>query len=91
MQPPPTATHAVFLLHGIWGNPTQMYTLKDTLVERAESEGANIDVWCCESYRGPKTFDGVDICADRIIQEIHIKIKDFDRDGRRATKFSILG
>lgn len=86
-----TTTHVVVLLHGLWGVPTQMNTLRDELVARADREGADVVVHACESYKGAKSSDGVDICADRAFGEIKDKIIELKKDGRKTTKFSILG
>jgi len=88
---PSTATHVVFLLHGLWGNPTHMHTLRDALKARAHTLNCNLLVWCCESYQRSKTFDGVDICADRVIHEITDKITEARKSGSSVQKFSILG
>lgn len=84
-------THIVFLLHGLWGNPTQMHTLRDALTTRAKEMRRNVRVWCCESYQRSKTFDGVDVCADRAIHEITEKIEETRKSGSLVQKFSILG
>lgn len=86
-----TTTHVVVLLHGLWGVPTQMYTLRDELKARADQEGADLVIHACESFQGAKTSDGVDICADRAFGEIKDKITELRKAGRKTTKFSILG
>jgi hypothetical protein len=86
-----SSTHVVFLLHGLWGNPTQMYTLREALNSRAKELHRNVRVWCCESYQRSKTFDGVDVCADRAIHEITEKIEETRKSGSFVQKFSILG
>jgi hypothetical protein len=86
-----SAIHVVFLLHGLWGNPTQMYTLRDALKSHADEVRCNVRVWCCESYQRSKTCDGIDICADRAIDEITEQITTIRNSGKFIQKFSILG
>lgn len=88
---PSTTTHVVFLLHGLWGNPTHMYTLRDALNARADALDCNLLVVCCKSYQRSKSFDGVDICADRVIHEITDRITETRKSGSFVQKFSILG
>ncbi|KAF8335816.1 putative serine esterase-domain-containing protein, partial [Cantharellus anzutake] len=86
-----TQIHAVFLCHGLWGRPEHMHTLRRVLQQRADSTGHILEVHCCESYSDVKTYDGVDVCADRVVEEIHSKIEDYRKASQEVRKFSILG
>jgi hypothetical protein len=68
-----------------------MYTLRDALIARAREMHRNVRVWCCGSYQRSKTFDGIDVCADRVIHEIIEKIEETRRSGVCVQKFSIIG
>lgn len=85
------SAHVLFLLHGLWGWPDHMYALRDALLARAREYQASVDVYCCQSYQGTRTYDGVDVCADRVVDEIHRKIKALRDSGCQIDKFSILG
>ena len=86
-----TSTHVLFLLHGLWGWPSHMHVLRDVLLEHAREHQASVDVYCCQSYQGTRTYDGVDVCADRVVVEVHSKIKTLRDNGCSVDKFSILG
>jgi hypothetical protein len=83
--------HVVYLLHGLWGNPTDMHALRDSLQLRADKEETSINIYCCQSYRASKSYDGIDVCADRVIDEITQHMNGLSATGRRVRKFSILG
>ena len=36
----------------------------------AREHQASVDVYCCQSYQGTRTYDGVDVCADRVVVEV---------------------
>ena len=73
------------------GWPNHMHALRDALLEHAREHQAAVDVYCCQSYQGTGTYDGVDVCADRVVVEVHSKIKALRDSGRYVDKFSILG
>ncbi|KAF8315952.1 hypothetical protein DL93DRAFT_2034786, partial [Clavulina sp. PMI_390] len=83
--------HAVFLLHGLWGYQEHMFSLRDALTSRARNDGAAIDIYCSHSYEGTRTYDGVDVCADRAIAEVHAHISKLTAQGKAVDRFSILG
>lgn len=90
----PTLTpsiHAVFLLHGLWGWPEHMHALRDALHNQAEKQDASVDIYCCRSYEGTKTYDGVDVCADRVVAEIRQHIIEIQQSSHNVEKLSILG
>ncbi|CAG8577021.1 7167_t:CDS:2 [Ambispora leptoticha] len=75
------STHLVVCVHGLWGNPGHLQYLVDQLIKK---HGNSINI---SSY----TFDGIDICGDRLVEEIKEKIKSLKEDGIKITKFSIIG
>ena len=86
-----TFTHVLFLLHGLWGWPDHMFAVRDALLAHAREHQASVNVYCCESYQGTRAYDGVDVCADRVVDEVHGKMKALRDSGRQVDKFSILG
>lgn len=87
----PRPIHVVFLLHGLWGRASDLSCLKDTLDKEAASRatGIGVDVVICKSYERSKTYDGVDVCADRAVDEIRKYVAS--KPTGSVVKFSILG
>lgn len=89
------ATHVVFLLHGLWGFDYHMHSLRDALLAEQDSRSASqevqIVVHCCKSYQDWMTYDGVDVCADRAVEEIRERTSQLRSEGHRVSRFSILG
>ena len=83
--------HAVFLCHGLWGEPRHMYSLREALQNREQNGSCILRIHCCESYSGTKTYDGVDVCADRVVGEIYSTIELYRNASQEVHKFSILG
>lgn len=46
---------------------------------------------CSHDYAQTLTYDGVDVCADRVLGEIIKYVQDMSRTGLKPEKFSILG
>lgn len=87
----PENIHTVFLLHGLWGKASDLFCLKDTLEKEARSRATEeaVEVFICTSYESSRTYDGVDVCADRTVDEIRRYVDS--RTPRQVVKFSILG
>ena len=91
LHPSYLPVHAVFLCHGLWGDPSHMYALRDALEKRAEHEDFVISIHCCSSYRGTLSYDGVDVCADRVVDEVQREVNRLKIVGKKVVRFSILG
>ena len=68
-----------------------MHSLRDALQSREQPGGQMLRIHCCESYAGVKTYDGVDVCADRVVDEIYSTIEVYRKVSEEVCKFSILG
>lgn len=68
-----------------------MHALRDSLQVEARKQDVSVDIYCCQSYEGTKTYDGVDVCADRAVREIKQHVAELEQDGHQVEKFSILG
>jgi len=58
--------HAVFLIHGLWGNHNHFWCVESLLKEYHPS----IKVHACSVNEGNKTYDGIDVGADRVLAEV---------------------
>jgi len=57
--------HAVFLVHGLWGNKAHFWYLESQLQEKYPS----LKVHACAANEGNRTYDGIDVGGDRIVAE----------------------
>ncbi|KAK5115289.1 hypothetical protein LTR62_001489 [Meristemomyces frigidus] len=83
------ATHLVVLIHGFWGNPSHLRHLRDTLAEQRADEG--LYLLCPKSNRDNFTYDGIEVGAERITNEIQDTIKELQAHGAKLSKISVNG
>ena len=84
-----SAKHLVILLHGLWGNPVHLRHLRDTLHARRGDEG--LYILLPKSNKDSFTYDGIEVGAERITDEIHTTLKELEAAGSKITKISIAG
>ncbi|KAG0378151.1 hypothetical protein BGX24_004617 [Mortierella sp. AD032] len=70
--------HLLVLNHGLWGNASHVKFIADQFKERL---GDRLLVYCAEANESKFTYDGVDICAQRLVQEIHKVIEVIESGG----------
>ncbi|KAF9547379.1 hypothetical protein EC957_008565 [Mortierella hygrophila] len=70
--------HLLILNHGLWGNAGHVKFIADQFKERL---GDRLLVYCAEANESKFTYDGVDICAQRLVQEIHKVIEVIESGG----------
>ena len=58
--------HAVFLIHGLWGNKTHFWYVEQQLRQTYPS----LKIHACAVNEGKKTYDGIDVGADRVVAEV---------------------
>jgi len=58
--------HAVFLVHGLWGNKAHFWYLESQLQEKYPS----LKVHACAFNEGNRTYDGIDVGGERIVAEV---------------------
>ena len=64
--PAPMADHAVFLVHGLWGNKAHFWFVEQQLRVTHPS----IKIHACSVNEGNKTYDGIDVGGDRVVAEV---------------------
>lgn len=82
-----SAEHLVVLVHGLWGNASHMWYIKKALTD----EYPDISVLVCETNAGNRTYDGIDVCGERVAKEVREKVGRMAKDGDRCTKISFVG
>ncbi|KAK6332673.1 hypothetical protein TWF730_004333 [Orbilia blumenaviensis] len=86
---PPTADHLVVLVHGLWGNPSHMEFLAESLKSRYDDSQLIVHVAARNS--GNHTYDGIELGGERLAAEIEDLLEDFADKGVIIRKFSIVG
>lgn len=88
-------SHLVVFVHGLWGNHTHVSKPYEALEERykrdEEKLSHRLDTLLAKANEGDLTYDGIDIMATRLVQEIQEKIKEIEKEGIKVDQFSIIG
>jgi hypothetical protein len=91
--------HAVFLIHGMWGNKGHFWFVEQQLLEAYP----DLKVHACTANEGNKTYDGIDVGGDRVCVEVWIfcveqclleieeTLAKWREEGEDITKISIIG
>jgi hypothetical protein len=58
--------HAVFLIHGLWGNKGHFWYVEQQLLEAHP----DLKVHACTANEGNRTYDGIDVGGDRVCLEV---------------------
>lgn len=58
--------HAVFLVHGLWGNKFHFWYVEERLRQACPA----LKIHACGGNEGNKTYDGIDIGAERVFVEV---------------------
>jgi len=83
------AEHLVVLVHGLWGNPSHLQFLAQSLRDAYNED--QIHVLVVKSSSNNLTYDGIELGGERITHEIENKIQELEETGRKITKFSMIG
>ncbi|KAF9912986.1 hypothetical protein BX616_010187 [Lobosporangium transversale] len=70
--------HLVILHHGLWGNKGHLKFIAQQFKKRF---GDRILVYRAESNESSLTYDGIDICGQRAVQEIHEVVRVIEAGG----------
>lgn len=84
-----TEKHICILIHGLWGSPSHLNFLRETL-QTQHPEG-NLHFLVTKSNAEYNTYDGIEVGAERITNEIEEAIKDIEAEGSSVKKISIIG
>ncbi|TDL21805.1 DUF676-domain-containing protein [Rickenella mellea] len=92
--------HLLVLIHGMWGNPTNLAELDRIVTEvhgkreagtDDDGETPQLEVLVAQTNRDESTYDGIDWGGERIAEEVDAKAKEIESSGRKLTKFSVTG
>ncbi|EJD41730.1 DUF676-domain-containing protein [Auricularia subglabra TFB-10046 SS5] len=86
--------HLLVTVHGMWGLPSDLKTAAETLQkmhrEKSPKPAVDLEFLLAETSSDVHTYDGIDWCAERVVQEVMDRKAVLEEDGlRRVTRFSI--
>jgi hypothetical protein len=73
--------HAVFLVHGLWGNKAHFWCIEQQLRQTYPS----LKIHACAVNEGNKTYDGIDVGGDRVVSEVQFPLKPVVDDRLRRS------
>ncbi|KAJ4469573.1 DUF676-domain-containing protein [Lentinula aciculospora] len=87
--------HLLVLVHGMWGQPGHLSEMarvaKETYEDKKEGKDEELRILLAEANREEGTYDGIDWCGERVVDEIVAEINVIQKTRKRVTKFSITG
>ena len=83
------AEHLCVLVHGLWGTPSHLDHLRETL--RAQHPDDRLHILAAKSNAQNFTYDGIEVGGERIAHEIEQEIRDLEHKGAKIKKISITG
>ncbi|KAL2815557.1 putative serine esterase-domain-containing protein [Aspergillus granulosus] len=86
---PAKADHLCVLVHGLWGNPSHMDFIVSRLRERYDED--RLYILAAEKNTGSLTYDGVQVCGERLAHEIEETLERLEGDGYKIKKLSVVG
>ncbi|KAK3841400.1 MAG: putative serine esterase-domain-containing protein [Linnemannia gamsii] len=70
--------HLIILHHGLWGNVGHVRFIAEQFKQRL---GDRLLVYRAQANESAFTYDGIDVCGQRLVQEIHSVIKVIEDGG----------
>ncbi|KAL4879683.1 putative serine esterase-domain-containing protein [Aspergillus karnatakaensis] len=88
-KPASKADYLCVLVHGLWGNASHMNTLASALRKRYDED--RLHILASEGNTGNLTYDGIEVCGERLAHEIEEKLSALETDGHKIQKLSVVG
>ncbi|KAJ3786853.1 DUF676-domain-containing protein [Lentinula aff. detonsa] len=90
------AVHLLVLTHGMWGHPGHLAEMtrivNDMYGQLDTKDKEELHVLLPEANQEEGTYDGIDWCAERVVDEILSEVDAIQKQhDKRVTKFSITG
>jgi len=93
-----TSVHLVTIVHGMWGNPDNVATVAEIITtvynERKAAgaiDGIELDVLSAQTNYANHTYDGIDWCGERVVDEIVERVHKLEDEGKAVHRFSLAG
>ncbi|GAA5992019.1 hypothetical protein JCM5350_006251 [Sporobolomyces pararoseus] len=98
MTPPYRRVHLLVVLHGLWGSPSHVRYVGESVLKAARSKQQSKEenpielvVLNAKQNEFTATYDGIDLCAERVLNEIDEEIERIEKEGAKVERFSIVG
>lgn len=85
----PLNTNADACCSSLWGSPGHLAQVSKAL--QSKFEKSNLHVLVAKRNIGNFTYDGIELGAERVTNEIEDELADLDKQGKKVTKFSAVG
>ncbi|KAJ3122922.1 hypothetical protein HK098_002328 [Nowakowskiella sp. JEL0407] len=81
--------HLIVAHHGLWGVPGHL----NYLLSEIEKLKAEKNLYILNNHRNSelKTYDGIDVCGDRLVEQIEETILELEATGLKVTMISFIG
>jgi len=85
--------HLLVLIQGMWGNPNHLAEMDRIIreVKDTDSDGPQLAVLVAKTNSDESTYDGIDWGGERVAQEILDEIEEYEKQGKKVTRFSVTG
>lgn len=84
--------------HGLWGAPSHVRYIGESALKhhsgRADNKEENavqLVVLNARLNEFTATYDGIDLCAERVLNEIDEEVQRIEKEGGKVERFSIVG
>ncbi|KAI9304981.1 putative serine esterase-domain-containing protein [Cunninghamella echinulata] len=84
-----SGTSLIVLQHGLWGSSSHMKFIEKSLQDKFKDK--NIVILNSTVNEGKYTYDGVDICGERLAKKIKNSIKELAKKGKKVNKINVIG
>lgn len=81
--------HLIVLQHGLWGNPGHMSKFKEYMEQRLH--GTPVEFLNSSCNVGKLTYDGIDVCGDRLVDRILSHLAWLESVRKSVTRISFVG
>lgn len=73
----------------LWGNPDHLKFVNETLL--ASQDHGALHTLVAKSNTGMFTYDGIELCGERVTHEIEEELQQLESQGKKVTKLSVVG
>jgi len=94
--------HLLVLIHGLWGTRKHIEYIAESAIKHTARQNAprsrnvkgeevKLVVLNARLNESTNTYDGIDLCAERVLNEVDEEMKRVKEDGGVVDRFSIVG
>lgn len=75
----------------MWGSPDNVAEMQRILLDEHPDKTDQLRVLVTKTNKEEGTYDGIDWCGERVVEEIMDEVKRLEQDGSQVQRFSITG